>query len=348
MVECPVCGGVSSPEQTACPTCGLPSEFIQAVRDLSEPSTATALAVREPTSEIQVVDTGTSSPETRETPAEPASPAPLEATDVSSQEPEEPESEFEPEDHLDPGIEALRIGRSLGIDLSKVDGDPRRPTSGGGSARAARSRRNLIHQVLDGLMDRYRQLCDRRNALPLAVRTQALDAELTAYRKSLSAGDIGRADELRTQTQHTIELIEASWNRIKTQIAEAGQMIRALREMGGVAPAVLRPVAEAIRIPERGEAAEIEHRLDRANGLLWGLLVPRMDFEISKGRSILKAAKASPARTSLISREIDRMTEEIRTQKIQEALESRRFLRAELASITPKPQRSPVRRSFIE
>jgi hypothetical protein len=350
MVNCPVCGGEITPGKTACELCGLPTELAEIIRDAPElppgpivsppapketaPPTALPLAeLAEPSGAPASPGAGPGGQETG------AEEAPRPAASPTSRPSDGP-----------PGAlgEALRIGRVLGMDLSELETDLASARSEQSSARFSRIRRELVRSVLDVLMDRYRWLCDRRDALSPVVRTHALDAELVSYRRALSAGKLRQAAEHRATAEAMVDSTEASWARIRDQFTEAGKMIEALRELGGVAPGVLRPVAEAIRIPRKGEAEQIEQRLKKAHDLLWGLLVPRMNYELSKGRSLLDDAETSTARTNLIRREIDRVADEIRAQKVREALESRRFLRLELASITPKAPRSSVRRSFIE
>ncbi len=350
MSECPVCGGVSQQAQVACEVCGLPRALFEEFRDLADTPGGPKLApdAQAPTGPAEVTRAAPSGPvppgpeaENRlEVNREERSAATEKALDAESGEPAEATA--------GPPEEVLRVAHSLGMDVSALEEALTTARSNGTSAQVKRARRGLIRAVLDGLIERYRDLCSRRDVLSSVVSTQALDAELVAFRKALSGGELTLAEERRVSAQRAAESIQTSWNQIRTEVAEAGQMMQALREMGGVAPAVLRPVAEAIRIPRKGEAGVIERRLRKANSLLWGLLVPRMDYEISKGRTLLQEAKASAARTDLIRREFDRMAEEIRRQKVAEALESRRFLRAELASVAPKAPRTSVRRSFIE
>ncbi|MCI4352580.1 MAG: zinc ribbon domain-containing protein [Thermoplasmata archaeon] len=350
MVECPVCGAVGPPGQTGCAACGLPSEMFEPVRDIADPAEEAKFthALEELTGARPPVHPGPSPPLLLESPAPAVDDRTLEEPSVPGGEELHPETGGRVEDLPGPWEEALRIGRALGLDLSRLMGAMRQARSDGDPVQLSRLRHSLVRSVLDGLVDRYRTLCDRRDAIARRVRTQALDADLAAYRKALSGGELARAEEQRQNAQRTVESIEASWSRIKTQFTEAGQMIRALREMGGVAPGVLRPVAEAIRIPRRGEAGQIERRLKRANGLLWGLLVPRMNYQISKGRSLLNETQAPAALTEAISSEIARMTENIRDQNISKALESRLFLRVALSSLAPRVPRRPVRRSFVE
>ncbi len=350
MVECPVCGAASPPDQPTCAVCGLPTEFADAFREPGNPAVdpTPAPTAGEPADSAEADQPWWSRPG-------PQSSMPA-ASDLQSlggrpspeNRPSPVKADSSLPDSAGPAAEVDRIGRSLGMDLSEAATDLGDARADGNPPSLSRPSRERIRSVLDELLRRYRTLCDRRNALSRVVRTHALDEELIGYRKALGEGALGRADEHRLKAERTVESLESSWSRIKGQFSEAGQMMRALREMGGVAPTVLRPVVDAVRIPRRGDAGQIELRLKKANELLWGLLVPRMDYEISRGRTLLDAAKASAARTNLIRREIDRMAEEIRSQKISEALESRRFLRAELASVAPKAPRTSVRRSFIE
>jgi hypothetical protein len=350
MVECPVCGATSLPNQAVCGVCGLPTEFFEVLSERGDalPEPTTSPAERDSPGPTETVQPWWSRPAQEDRTVSPQ--AVSSPNDPLSSEPPSPATgaEGNGDDSEAPTDAALRIGRSLGMNLENFEKALASASAERRSTPLSRVRRELIRSVLDRFLARYRTLSDRRGALSSVVRTQALDRELASFRKALAEGDLNLANEQRLKAEAVVESLEGSWNRIQTQIAETGQMMRALRELGGVAPAVLRPVVDAIRIPRRGEAGEIEERLKKANDLLWGLLVPRMDFEISKGRSLLNSAKASVARTNLIRREIDRMAEEIRSQKIAEALESRRFVRAELASVTPRAPRASVRRSFIE
>jgi hypothetical protein len=350
MVECPVCGLVPSQGQVTCEVCGLPIEFFEAFREVAGPEVAleiVAPGVAAPT----VAVPGRPEPEHRDRPVPPsprvadvttaeATPA-LGRPTVSQN---GPGSGEEPQ----PKDEALRIARSLGIDVSELEGDLKQALWEGNGAQVSQVRRGMVRAVLDGLIDRYRHLCDRRDVLSSVMRTQTLDAELVAYRRALSRGELDRADEQRRKATRTVDSLEASLTRIRTRLAEASQMMRALREMGGVAPMALRPVAEAVKVPREAEAGQIERRLDQTNGILWGLLVPRMNHEISKCLSVLDQTEAPPSRTAPIRVEIDRMAEQIRAQKIPEALESHRFLRAELAQLSPRPPRKTRQRFTID
>lgn len=350
MIECPVCGVGGPEDQVGCAACGLPGQFFEAVRDIADPTADIKFthAVDELTGTGEPVPPGPSRATHSESTA-----ALMQGISPNSQTARGgavplPETGGDTEAAPSPWDDATRIGHALGQDLSYLEEAMARASSEGDTAQLSRFRHDLIRAVLNGLVDRYRILCDRRNVLASRVRTQSLDAALAAYRRALSEGELVGAEVQWRKAQQTAESIEASWGRIKTQFTEAGQMIRALREMGGVAPGVLRPVAEAIRIPRRGEAGQIERRLKRANGLLWGLLVPRMDYQLSKGRSLLNEAEAPAALTDAIRSEIARMTEKIRDQKIGEALQSRLFLRVALSSLAPRAPRRSVRRSFIE
>ncbi len=350
MVECPVCGEGSPRGQAACGACGLPTELFDAVRDIADPAgdPKFAHAVAELLGATEAVRPGASRRRPVEPPAVPA--ANPSRGDLFAPGGESPRTETgrDVRDLPDSSAEVFRIGRSLELDVSALERAFDHAGTEGSPVQLARLRRDLVRLVLDGLLDRYRRLCDRRDALSSLVQTGTLDAELAAYRRALAEGNLTRAEEQRQKAQQAVESIDASWSRIETQFMEAGQMMRALRELGGVAPGVLRPVAEAIQNPRGSEAGQIERRLARANRLLWGLLVPRMDYLILQGRSRLSEGVEPAARLDPIRSEIDRMAEKIRDQKIGEALESHRFLRAELASLTPRPSRRSVRRSFIE
>jgi hypothetical protein len=350
MVECPVCGLEPAQGQVVCQVCGLPVEFFGAFGEVAEPTTP-----------ANVVPTGTGGaratepvqPETADPTASPPSPArtvgpdlvepPSAAQNGSTQGGNLPRG-----DRSAPKDVTLRIGRSLGIDVSEFEKELEGTPSKGSSVQRSRIRRELVHAVLEALIERYRRLCDRRAVLSSVMKTRSLDAELVEYRRALSKGELGSADEQRKKTQQTVESLEASLTRIRARLAEASQMMRALRELGGVAPQALRPVAEAVRVPREAEAGQIEQRLDQTNGFLWGLLVPRMNHEISKCLSVLKETDAPPSRTAPIRCEIDRMAEQIRAQKIDEALRSHRFVRAEMASLAPPASPKPRQRFSID
>jgi hypothetical protein len=350
MVECPVCGLVPSQGQVTCEVCGLPIEFFEAFREVAGPEVALEVASQgEAVAPVAVP--GRPEPEHLDRPvppsphvgeATPAKPTPSQSRPSASKKGPGSEQDSQPKD------EALRMARSLGIDVSELEGDLKQALSEGDAAQVSRVRRGLVRAVLDGLIDRYRHLCDRRNVLSSVMRTQALDTELVAYRRALSRGELDRAEEQRRKAARTVDSLEASLTRIRTRLAEASQMMRALREMGGVAPMALRPVADAVKVPREAEAGQIERRLDQTNGILWGLLAPRMNHEISKCLSALDQTEAPPSRTAPIRVEIDRMAEQIRAQKIAEALESHRFLRAELASLAPRAPRKTRQRFTID
>lgn len=349
-MECPVCGLEPSEGQVACEVCGLPLEFFESFREVAGPEVALEPVSTDRTAANAGVP-GRPEPEHLNRPVPPsarvgdgkrAKPPPMVPAGSAPATVPPPEEEVQPRD------EALRIAHSLQIDVAEFEGDLKQAISKGDSAGMSRLRRLLVRAVLDALIDRYRHLCDRRDVLSSVMRTQTLDTELVAYRRALSRGELDRAEEQRRKAQRTVDSLEASLTRIRSRLAEASQMMRALRELGGVAPMALRPVADAVKVPREAEAGQIERRLDQTNGLLWGLLVPRMNHEISKCLSLLEQTEAPPSRTAPIRVEIDRMAEQIRAQKIAEALESHRFLRAELASLTPRASRKRRQRFSID
>jgi hypothetical protein len=341
MVECPVCGVTGSPGQEACEVCGLPMMFFEAVHDIAndDGGTPPEPAVERSAGLDEVISVG-SPPATLSESSTTVSPVPkLDKPIANGPGTLRPDLARSPDDPPQPKEEALRIGESLGLDVSHFESALNRASSEEGSAQVVRVRRDLISTVLDGLVDRYRRLCDRRDVLSSVVKTQVLDSELAGYRRALSKGELARADEQRGKAERAVEALAASVNRIRTQFAEASEMMKALRELGGVAPMALRPVAAAIKVPHRGEAGQIERHLSRTNSLLWGLLVPRMNHEITKCLSVLDTAQASPARTAPIRSEILGLAEKIREQRISEALQSRRYLQVEMASLAPRGAR---------
>jgi hypothetical protein len=350
MVECPVCGVSSLPGQVACGRCGLPTNLFEEFREVAQAPTAPEtdqddtgkgdLAEGAQVPPISGPTAGTRASLTRESqgrltwsPALPESNAV--PASVPMDRPPVPARPSGPEP-------SIRMGRS---EIEEVRQRVRLKET---TVQLTRRRRELIGSVLDALIDRYRRLCDRRDVFSAVIRTQALDTELAAYRRALSNGDIAQAEERRKAATRMITSIEASWHRVSSQITDANQMIRALRELGGVAPSVLRPVAAAVRVPRRAEAAQIERRLKQANSLLWKLLAPRMDHELSKYRSTIAKVDAPTSRADAVRSEIERMAEKIRQRKVGEALETRRFLRAELATIVPRAPRRPAGRFAID
>jgi hypothetical protein len=350
MVECPVCGLVPSQGQVACEVCGLPIEFFEAFREVAGPEVALELTTTgEPATAVAVP--GRPEPEHLDRPVPPSpnveNVVPVHPT-ASDARPSASKKGPGSEEDSQPKDEVLRMAHSLGIDVSELEGDLKQALWEGDAGHVSRVRRGLVHAVLDGLIDRYRRLCDRRDVLSSVMRTQTLDTELVAYRRALSRGELDRAEEQQRRATRTVDSLEASLTRIRSRLAEASQMMRALRDMGGVAPMALRPVADAVKVPRESDAGQIERRLDQTNGILWGLLVPRMNHEISKCLSVLDQTEAPPSRTAPIRVEIDRMAEQIRTQKIAEALESHRFLRAELATLAPRAPRKTRQRFSID
>jgi len=350
MVECPVCGAVSPPGQVACAVCGLPTAFFVPFGEVSGPA-ALAEPVRAPGETSRLAEPVEGASPQGGPPDSPERTADGPKTDEpSSSNPDALPPETGPHVEDGPGQEdaALRIGRSLGIDVSEFEEAANRAATGEKPAQMSRARHDLVSLVLDGLMEQYRRLCDRRDGLSSVMRTQSLDAVLSAYRRALSQGEITQAEEQREEAQRTVESLEASLGRIRARLTEASQMMRALRELGGVAPRVLRPVVDAVKAPKRTEAEQIERRLSQTNVFLWGLLVPRMNHEISQSLSLLKETRAPASRTAPIRVEIARMAEQIRAQNIGEALASHRFLRAELASLPRRAPRKPVQEFSID
>lgn len=344
MVECPVCGVLSQSDQLACGVCGLPTALFEEFREVAQPPPEPQAAGRD---DIRGPSPGESSgsrpaqaPVRRPSLSSGASTAPLIASPLPSSLPVPPMSrgpppppEIVPEMSMRMGAEEIEVAR----ERSKES-----------SAQLHRRRRELISSVLEALIDRYRKLCDRRDVFSSVIRTQALDAELAAYRKALGNGEIPRAEEHRRKATRQIRTIEGSWMRISSLIGDANQMIRALRELGGVAPSVLRPVADAVRVPRRAEAVQIERRLKRASDLLWKLLAPRLEHEVAKCRAGLVRSSAPAAQVELVRSEIERFAEKVRARKVSEALDARRFLRAEMSSLGPRAPRRPAGRFSID
>ena len=350
MVECPVCGLAPSQDQIACEVCGLPTEFFDAFQEVAGPEVAKEIASGGQESAPGAIPIRPQPmPVDRPTPPSPQAEAvmPVQTSPAPVASPPPPADPDPGPDEL-PREEALRIAHALKLDVAQAEWELKQAISKGDSAQVSRLRRELVHTALDGLIDRYRHLCDRRNALSSVMRTRALDAVLVDYRRSLSRGELEYAEDHRRKSDRLIQSLEASLARIRSRLAEASQMMRALRELGGVAPMALRPVADAVRVPRESDAGQIERRLDQTNGILWGLLAPRMTHEISKCLSLLEQTQAPPSRTAPIRVEIDRMAEQIRSQNIAEALESHRFLRAELASLSPRPSHRTRQRFSID
>jgi hypothetical protein len=338
MVECPVCGVTSPPEQAACEVCGLPANLFEEFKDVASP-----LANSEPDPETQGSERAPEALRPKPSLQDPPVSSPISFGGVREVGRPALFGASPPLETPSDPHEARAADSSLRMGAAEIEGARQRFTSRATTAQLSRRRRELITSVLDALIDRYRRLCDRRDVFSPVIRTQSLDAELAAYRRALSSGEIKPAEEHRRKAHRMIESVEASWVRISAQITEANRMIRALRELGGVAPTVLRPVAAAVKVPRRAEAAQIERRLKQANGLLWKLLVPRLEHELSMGRSVLAKTEAPTVRTEPIRLELDRLTEKIRLRNIGEALESHRFLRAGLAALGPRaPRRSPA------
>jgi hypothetical protein len=349
MVECPVCGVASQPGQEACEICGLPMMFFEAVHEIGSPPNPQSVPTADGAAGVDGAAPSGPSPPKRPTSTTTLWDHPKHADEEAlERQPPDLEAAHPSEDPLPPKEAALRIGESLGMDVSGFEEALQRASRDGGPAQLARVRRDLISTVLDGLLERYRRLCDRRDVLSSVVKTQVLDAELAAYRRSLSKGELDHAEEQRGKAERAVEALEGSLNRIRAKFAEASEMMQALRELGGVAPMALRPVVAALKVPHKGEATQIERHLMRTNSLLWGLLAPRMNHEISKCLSVLDTTRASPARTAPIRSEILGLAEKIRDQRISEALESRRFLQVEMASLGPRVSPKPARRFSID
>lgn len=343
MVECPICGVMSQQDQASCGVCGLPTDLFEEFREVAISPTSEESAVTDGTAwappqpaRTEPPDSNPRLPTTAHRPVAPPSGRPV--ITVAAPEPEPPRP-------LKPTPANLP---SLRMDAEEIEGVRQRVISWGTSAQLTRRRRELIGSVLEALIDRYRRLCDRRDVFSSVVRTQALDAELAAYRKALGRGEIKLAADHRRKAQRLIQSVEAVWVRISGQIAQANEMIRILRELGGVAPSVLRPIAAAVQVPRRAEAAQIERRLAHANALIWKLLAPRLEHEVSKSRTHLSRFDAADPRVPPIRLEIDRLGEKIDARRIADVLEARRFLRAEMATLTSRPSRRPSGRFTID
>lgn len=342
-MECPICGVMSLQDQPSCGVCGLPTDLFEEFREVADPPTAQEPAAIETASWVapepdRSVPTVGTTPVSKAPPRTPPGSKGRPVITVASPIPEAPRA-VKP---LPPAPPSLRMG------AEEIEGVRQRVISWGTSAQLSRRRRELIGSVMDALIDRYRRLCDRRDVFSSVVRTQALDAELAAYRKSLGSGEIKLAAEHRRRSQRLIQTVEASWVRISGQISQANEMIRTLRELGGVAPSVLRPIAAAVQVPRRAEAAQIERRLTHANNLIWKLLAPRMEHEVTKSRSLLSKLDATDARVGPVRLEIERLEEKIGAKRIGDALEARRFLKAELVALSPRGPRRPAGRFSID
>ena len=351
MGECPVCGETAPPGGTACEVCGLPAELFEPLKPVAgvpiplEPDASNGQP-RPPEVEVKALPPAPEIPAAGTPPAESMSP-PAPANPVPAVQ-TQPEAEIAPEASREPTDEILLVGRSLGLDLSYLESDLESGRSGGRSVERSKARRALTRAVLDGLLDRYRQICHRRDALSSRSGTERVDAELIGYRKALREGHVARADEHRQEAERGLEVIEAAWDRIHSEIAETNKMVRALREFGGIAPSVLRQFTDSFRLPGRTDPGPIEQQILRANSILWHLLVPRISHHLARSRAMLRKATVSSANAELIRSEIERLSEQLRTRNIGGALETTKWLRLELGSVTQSSGRPSVRRSFIE
>lgn len=349
MVECPVCGEAVPPEGTACEVCGLPAELFEPLKPVAAVPSGpppdlhggrmlpAEVEVKAPPPPAETPLTAVPSVQSSSPAA--ANPAPSAETQAER---------VAPQQEGGPTDEVLLVGRSLGLDLTPFEIELENSPSGGTSVEQSKAHRALTRAVVDGLLERYRQICQRRDALSSRSGTERVDVELIGYRKALREGHVVRADEHRQEAERGLETLEATWDRIHAEIAETNKMVRALRELGGIAPSVLRQITDSFRLPGRADPVPIEQQILRANSILWHLLVPRISHDLARSRAMLLRANVSPANADLIRSEIERLSEDIRTRNIGGALETSKWLRLELASVTRQAPGPRVRRSFIE
>ena len=350
MVECPVCGEAVQPEGTACEVCGLPAELFEPLKPAPaapsgpppDPHGGQTLPAEV---EVKASPPPAETPPTAVLPVESRSPA---ATNPAPAAETLAERVASHEQKRGPADEVLLVGRSLGLDLTPFEIELESSPSGGTSVEQSKAHRALTRAVVDGLLERYRQICQRRDALSSRSGTERVDVELIGYRKALREGHVVRADEHRQEAERGLDTLEATWDRIHAEIAETNKMVRALRELGGIAPSVLRQITDSFRLPGRADPVPIEQQILRANSILWHLLVPRISHDLARSRAMLHRANVSPANADLIRSEIERLSEDIRTRNIGGALETSKWLRLELASVTRQAPGPRVRRSFIE
>lgn len=349
MVDCPVCGTAGPPEGPSCVVCGLPADlFLELQEAAAEPGSLGAI----PPEAIQ------SRPQDAAGTPQPDAPA---QAGMPVQTAQAPAAKDGPRGATNPtgadlmakraqGLtdELLEVGKGLGIDVSDLTRTLETARSQGDAHEAWKVRRELTPIIVGGLLDRYRQVCRARNRLSEKSGTSKVDCELVGFRRALREGDIRRADGHLEVADRELNSLEETWTRIHAQIVETGQIVRELNELGGVAPSVLRQVADSLRVSGRPEPEPVEQRVLQAKSFLWHLLVPRIGHELSRSRALLQSRAVPPENADLIQAEILRLLEQLRAHKVGDALETSKWLRLELVSATRSRPRPVPRRSFLE
>ncbi len=337
MENCPVCGAEGPLEGPSCAVCGLPADLFgdfQEAKIGGEPS------------ESEPVSAASAPLE-----AEPAAPKPAHSPpDADVRKSADASAGLDIMARRTQGMtdELLEVGQGLGLDVSALSNDLDVARAQGDAHEAWKVRRELTPIIVGGLLDRYRELCRGRDLISSRSGTAKVDAALTGFRRALREGDIRRADAHLEDADRELTSLRAAWSRIQTEIAETGQIVRELNALGGVAPSVLRQVAESLRVSGRPEPDPVERQVLQTKSFLWHLLVPRIGHELAQSRALLNASSAPPANADLIRAEILRLAEQLRARRVADALETSKWLRLELVSATRRKPRAMPRRSILE
>ncbi len=349
MVDCPVCGTAGPPEGPSCAVCGLPIDlFLELQEAAAEPAAPGPVPPKQTLSKSQ----DEAEPRRPETPPEAAVPMQPAQAAAASDGPQSTTTSTGADlmAKRAQGLtdELLEVGKGLGIDVSDLTRTLETARAQGDAHEAWKVRKELTPIIVGGLLDRYRQVCRARNRLSERSGTAKVDSELVGFRRALREGDIRRADGHLEVADQELTSLEETWTRIHAQIVETGQIVRELNELGGVAPSVLRQVADSLRVSGRPEPEPVEQRVLQAKSFLWHLLVPRIGHELSRSRALLQSRAVPPENADLIQAEILRLLEQLRAHRVGDALETSKWLRLELVSATRSRPRPAPRRSFLE
>lgn len=349
MENCPVCGAEGPLQGPSCEVCGLPADLFGDFQEARVDGDPAQTPGPTPGADEPQSTPAAGRPDPRD--PESSGPGPVDpATEPAARHPGEASSGLDIMARRTQGLtnELLEVGEGLGLDVSGLSSNLELARAQGDAHEAWKVRRELTPIIVGGLLDRYRQLCRGRDQISARSGTAKVDAAFTGFRRALREGDIRRADAHLEDADRELSSLRAAWGRIQAEIAETGQIVRELNALGGVAPSVLRQVAESLRVSGRPEPDPVERQVLQTKSFLWHLLVPRIGHELAQSRALLRANGAPLANADLIRAEILRLGEQLRAHRVADALETSKWLRLELVSATRPRPRPTARRSILD
>jgi hypothetical protein len=344
---CPACGHEVPPGADACPGCRLATTLFSSVSEAARTAPDTDPAYLRTIGELlTTLDLD-----------QPAAPVPEPARGLLSRPPRfpalrvaEPKPEATPrsaDERLSPlrNLPALpapptpvglkrqiddyfALGRRLGLDFTDFDTRATNATAVDDVGSLEVLVREMFVHLSSALAEEYDGALARRNELAQLVPTGSADAELTAIRRALAAGDLVGAQRRLAHVRDELGRVEEEWQVGRILVTECELLAATVRELGGDPTPALGPLEEGRRLIAAGRRAEGEKLLARAAVAIWTVLQPRLMEELYRIRDRLTELKGSGIDVGPALEEMHALSASLRGRNFAEAVVAVRRLRA--------------------